>query len=165
MRSILFCLPLVLAVDVAAQSPPACGEGALAAAPESWDAASVIAGDFTLDGKADVAYWKQEDASVLLYIAACDGDRAVETWRFRIPIAGGGLAGESPVQVASPLLDASLVDRVCASDNADECAHMRVENQRRQAIADDGGVEIRVGRPGIRLRWSREMHGFMRIGG
>jgi hypothetical protein len=165
MRSILFCcLPFVLATRAAAQAPPACGQAALAAAPDSWDATAVVTGDFTLDGNADVAFWKREDASVMLYIAACDGERAVETWRFRIPVADG-TAGESPVQVTSPLMDSQLVDRVCSSGKGDECAHMRMENQRRQSIANDGGVEIRIGMPGIRLRWSRELRGFMRIGG
>ena len=165
MRSVLLFVPFVLAADLSAETPPACGEAALAATPETWDAAATVTGDFTLDGKADVAFWKREASSVLLYIAACDGDRAVETWRFRIPLAADGPAGEPVVQVTSPLLDAALVDRVCGSGAGDECAHMRQENQRRQAIANDGGLEIRVGMPGVRLRWSRELHGFMRIGG
>lgn len=164
MRFMLIVLPFVFAADLSAEVPPACGEAALSAAPDSWDSTSVVTGDFTIDGKADVAFWKKEGDSVMLYIAACDGDRAVETWRFRIPLSGAPENGPV-VQTTSPLLDPALVERVCASGHADECRHMRMENERRQAIAKDGALEIRVGSPGVRLRWSSEMHGFMRIGG
>lgn len=165
MRSALFCLPLFLAAGVAAQAPVACGDAALEAAPDVWDAANVVTGDFTLDGSADVAFWRREEASVLLYIAACDGDRAVETWRFRVTEENVS-AGQSPVQVITPLMDDALVNRVCAAGATDECVHMRRENERRQAIADAGGRELLVGSAatGVRFRWSSEAHGFMRIG-
>jgi hypothetical protein len=165
MRSILFCLPLLFAAEATAQALPACGDAALAAAPDPWDAAAAVIGDFTLDGSSDVAFWKHEEASVLLYIAACDGDRAVETWRFRVPV--NTASDDWPVQVITPLLDPALVNRVCASGETDECVHMRRENERRQSIADAGGRELRVGPvgTGVRFRWSSAAHGFMRIGG
>lgn len=168
MRSAVLFLPFILVTGLAAQSPPACGEAALEAAPDSWDAASAVTGDFTLDGKEDVAFWTREEGSVLLYVVSCDGDRPVESWRFRLPLVGDAPPAGAPVQVISPLMDTVLVDRVCASGEPDECEHMRQENRRRQSIADSGGRELRVGgsgTPGIRLRWSPEMRGFMRIGG
>lgn len=167
MRAVLSILPLVFAGTLAAQSPPACADAALAAAPDDWNPENVVSGDLTLDGQPDVAFWKGEEAAVLLYVVACEGERATETWRFRIPVAAGASTSENPVQLVSPLLDQALVDRVCASGRADECEHMRQENRRRQATADAGGRELRVGGPtadAIRLRWSPDHRGFMRIG-
>jgi hypothetical protein len=168
MRAVVSVLPFLLATNVAAQALPACADAALAAAPDEWDRGSVLSGDLTLDGQPDVAFWKGEEASILLFVAACDGERAVETWRFRIPVPTGEAAGARPVQLVGPLLDQVLVDRVCASGRADECEHMREENRRRQSTADAGGRELHIGRwasGGVRLRWSREHRGFMRIGG
>lgn len=167
MRWILFCLPLALATDLAAQATPACGDAALSAAPDVWDAATAVSGDLTLDGKPDVAFWKRDADAVMLYVAACDGAKVAKTWRFRIPLAADYPADGPVVQAMSPAID-PLVDRVCGLREDDECAHMRAENRRRQAIAVAGGRDLHIGPPaatGIRLRWSREHEGFLRIGG
>jgi len=162
----LLALPLFVAGRPAAELP-ACGAAALDAAPDSWDETSVVAGDLTADGTDDVVFWRSEDGAVMVYIAACEGERAVETWRFRVPLAEDCLTTAAPVQIASPLLDASLVNRVCAAGHPDECEHMRRENERRQALADAGARDLRVGGscPGVRFRWAAELGGFLRIGG
>lgn len=168
MRAALSILPLLFAANLQAQSQPACAGAALAAAPDEWIAGNIVSGDLTLDGHPDVAFWKGEEAAVLLFVAACEGERAIETWRFRVPVPAGESASAHPVQLVTPLLDQALVDRVCASGRTDECEHMREENRRRQATADAGGMELRIGAPasgGVRFRWSREHRGFMRIGG
>lgn len=167
MRHALLILPLIVPGHTVAQAPPACGQAALEATQESWSESAALSADFTLDGKTDIAFWKREEAMVLLYIAACDGERAVETWRFGIPVSGPA-TDDPPVAVVSPIMDATLVNRVCGHGESDECTHMRRENQRRQAIADAGGRELRIGAPaatGVRLRWSAEAGGFLRIGG
>jgi len=168
MRSALLCIPFLLAAGFTPTSPPACGDAALAAAPDTWDAANAVTGDLTLDGNEDVAFWKTEAGAVMLYIAACDGDRPVETWRYRIPLAEDCPPEGVVVEMATLLLDAELVDRVCAAGESDECQHMLRENERRQALTDAGGRELRIGGPastGARLRWSVDQNGFMRFGG
>jgi hypothetical protein len=172
MRSALLAVPLLAApfpaAAIHAPAPPACGAAALAAAPDSWDESAVLIGDLTADGNDDVVFWKREDGAVMVYVAACEGERAVETWRFRVPLAGSDVTAGAPVAVEPPLLDAALVRRVCASGESDECQHMRRENERRQALADAGARDLRVGDPdegGVRFRWAADRHGFLRIGG
>jgi len=171
MRHVFFCVPLLLAAtftaEAAQSTPPACGTAALDAAQDQWDADSVVSGDLTLDGNDDVAFWKREDSAIRVYIAACNGDRPVETWRFLVPLSDDCPPDGLAVEVGSLLMDAALVDRVCAADNAAECLHMRQENERRRAIAEAGGRELRVGAAacgGVHFRWSKEHNGFMRIG-
>lgn len=169
MRSaLLLCLAALLAAGFTRNAPPACGDAALDAAPDEWDAATAVTGDLTMDGNEDVVFWKTEDGAVMLYIAACEGDRAVETWRYRIPFAEDCPPSGAVVAVASLLIDAELVERVCGSGNSEECQHMRMENERRKALTDAGGRQLRIGGAacaGTRLRWSTAGGGFMRIGG
>jgi hypothetical protein len=171
MRRTLLAIPILALPLLPAARPapelPACGAAALAAAPDAWDEARVVAGDLTADGNDDVVFWRSEEGAVLVYIAACDGERAVETWRFRVPLAQDCLTAGAPVEIASPLLDPSLVSRVCASGESDECRHMRRENERRQALADAGARDLRIGGScaGVRFRWAADLHGFLRIGG
>ncbi|MGH7500568.1 MAG: hypothetical protein ACREL7_02310 [Longimicrobiales bacterium] len=167
MRYVLLCLPLVLAADFSEPALPACGEAALAAAPDQWDAENAVSGDLTQDGHEDVVFWKRDGDSVLLYIAACDGGRPVETWRFRVPLKEDCPPAATTVEVTNVLMDAALVERVCAAGNSDECQHMRRENQRRQTLTDGGARQLRVSGPACadtRLRWSTDKRGFMRIG-
>lgn len=167
MRSALLFMLLVFSAAFTRQEPPACGAAALDVAPDSWDAATAMTGDLTLDGNEDVVFWKKDGDAVMLYIAACEGEQAVQTWRYRIELPDCPQA-EPAVQVASLLIDASLMERVCSSGDSEECQHMRMENKRRQAIADAGGRELRVGGqacPGARFRWSSEKRGFMRFDG
>ena len=173
MRSPLFAasvlaVPFMLAATGPRPEAPACGAAALAAAPDSWDAASAVVGDITADGNDDVVFWRREEGAVMIYVAACEGERATETWRFRVPLAGHCATSAAAVALQSPLLDASLVNRVCGSGESDECRHMRRENERRQALADAGARDLRVGDPdcgGVRFRWAADRHGFLRIGG
>ncbi len=171
MRTALLAAPLLAAPLLLAArprpEPPACAAAALAAAPDSWDESAVVTGDLTADGNDDVVFWKREDGAVMVYVAACEGERAVETWRFRVPLQEDCATAAPPVEVTSPLLDAALVDRVCASGETDECQNMRRENDRRRALAEAGARDLRVGGScaGVRFRWSAEAHGFLRIGG
>jgi hypothetical protein len=167
MRSILLCLPLLFAARFSPEpTPPACGEAALAAAPDEWDAQSAVTGDLTLDGHADVAFWKRDGAAVMLYIASCDGDRMVQSWRFRLPVAHDCPPTAALVVAASLMMDAAAIERVCASGDKSECEHLRRENQKRQAATDAGGRELRIGghECGVtRLRWFAEAGGFVRF--
>lgn len=166
MRSMLLGLPLLFAVDVG-PALPACGEAALANAPDAWDAASFITGDLNDDGKEDVVFWKQDGDALLLYLAACDGERPVETWRFRVARASDCPPGENIVQITDVLLDAAMVERVCTTGYPDECAHLRRENEARRKRSEAGARQLRIGGPGCpgtRFRWSAEHGGFMRIG-
>ncbi|MGD8277448.1 MAG: hypothetical protein PVH00_05450 [Gemmatimonadota bacterium] len=171
MRSALLAAPLLAAPLLLAArprpEPPACGDAALAAAPDSWDETSAVTGDLTADGNDDVVFWRREAGAVMLYVAACEGERAVETWRFRVSLADDCATAGMPIEIGSPLLDASLVNRVCASGESDECQHMRRENERRQALADAGARDLRIGGScaGVRFRWAADLHGFLRIGG
>lgn len=169
MRHVVLTLPaLLLAAGLSAQAPPACGAAALAAAPDIWDPGTAVAADLTLDGTQDVVFWKRDGASVVLYIAACDGAAVEESWRYRIPLPAECPPAQATVEAASLRLDPALVERVCASGASSECQHLRRENERRQALEDAGGRELRVGGPachGPRLRWSLDMGGFMKVGG
>lgn len=171
MRSTLLAVPLLATPLLFAarpgSAPPACGTAALAAAPDSWDETSALTGDLTADGNDDVVFWRREDGAVMVYIAACEGERAVETWRFRVPVSDDCATTAAPVEIGSPLLDAALVNRVCASGESDECQHLRRENERRQALADAGARDLHVGGScaAVRFRWSPDARGFLRIGG
>jgi len=167
LRFVLLCLPLLFAARFTDEPPPAaCAEAALAEAPDAWDAASAVTGDLTLDGRPDVAFWKRDGSSVMLYLAACDGERMVESWRFRIPVARHCPPTAAIVEAASLIMDPAIVERVCATGDRSECEHLRRENQRRQALTDAGGRELRIGGqacPGARLRWFAEAGGFVRF--
>lgn len=168
MRSMLFALPLLLGGAPSDNALPACGDAALAAAPDAWNANLALTGDITLDGKDDVVFWRPDSASVMLYIAACDGDRPAKTWRLRIPLAESLAPGDATVELVSLLIDAQLVERACGPRDRDQCEHVRQENRRRQVLADAGGRALRIRGPawaGWRLFWSPEMGGFVRIAG
>lgn len=167
MRSLLLGLPLLLAAATRPPAAPACGDAALAALPDPWDASTAVSGDFDLDGRNDVAFWRADSASVILLIATCDGERLVRTWRIRVPLAGDCPPGDAVVQAASLLLDAELLERACGPGEADQCEHIRQENRRRQALDDAGGRALLIRGPrcaATRLRWSSELGGFMRLG-
>lgn len=167
--SLLVLTPLVCASVATAQAPlPACAAAALTAAPDRWDAATAVAADLTLDGNEDVVFWKRDGSSVVLYVTACEGEQAQQSWRYRIPLAEDCPPAEATVEAGSLLLDPALVDRVCAAGESSECQHLRRENERRRALMDAGGRELRIGSPacgGVRLRWSVDLGGFMKVGG
>jgi len=167
MRYAMLVLPLLLAADSGENAVAACAEAALAAAPDSWDAANAVTGDLTQDGKDDIVFWKRDGDAVMLYIAACDGAQPVETWRFRVPLKEDCPPAATVVELTSVLLDASLVDRVCTAGNSEECQHMRRENARRQSLTNAGARQLRVHGAACtetRFRWSMDGRGFMRIG-
>ncbi len=167
MRYVLLSLPLLLAADFSEPALPACGEAALAAAPDVWDAATAVRGDLTHDGNEDVVFWKRDGNAVLLYIAACKGDQPVETWRFRIPVKDNCPPAGTLVEVTSMLIDAALVERACASASRDECVILQLENERRQSLTDAGARQLRVSGAACadtRFRWDKDKNGFMRIG-
>lgn len=168
MRSLLLYLPLSLFTGIGPSSAPACGASALASAPDAWDAETAVTGDLTLDGKPDVVFWKRDEGSVLLFVAVCDGDDVVRSWRYRLPVADDCPPGQVTVEIGSLLIDTALVDRLCANGRPDQCQHLRNENQSRQVLAEKGGRELRIRGPGCageRFRWSAELGGFMRIAG
>jgi hypothetical protein len=174
MRSTMLCVALIMAAAPAGSQtsdndgPPlsACAAAALKAAPDEWDPASVVTGDLTMDGDADVAFWKRDGETVLVYIVRCDGETPVESWRFGVAQDDDCPPEATVVDVADLLLDPVLVKRVCDSGNVDECEHMLKENERRQALVDGGARELRVRGPAcapVRFRWSKEHSGFMRL--
>lgn len=167
MRTILFLgLPLLLAAARPGPDAPACGAVALQKAPDVWDARTAITGDLTLDGRDDVVYWKRDRDGVLLFIVSCDGEAVKRSWRLRVPLAGDCPPDAALVQMASILIDPAVVERVCTTGEASECAHLRRENARRQALVDAGAREMLVGAAcsGSRLRWSDDLGGWMVLG-
>ena len=168
MRYTLLCLPLVFVSHAPANAVAACGDAALAIAPDTWDATTAVTGDLTADGKEDIVFWKRDGDTLMLYIAACDGDQPMETWRFRVQLGNNCPPAAMFVQVTDVLLDPALVDRVGARGNVDECQHMRGENLRRQSLTDGGARQLRIHGTACtdaRFRWSKDGRGFIRIGG
>ena len=168
MRYAVLCLPFMLAAAGSGEDTvSACGDAALAAAPDHWEAANAVTGDLTQDGKQDVVFWRSDSAGVSLYIVACDGNQPVETWRFRVPVDEHCPPAVPLIEMTGVLLDASLIDRVCAAGRSDECQHMRRENERRQMLTDGGARQLRV-KVGAcaetRFRWSKDGRGFARYG-
>lgn len=157
---------VLLAAPAAAQRPP-CAEALRADQPEPWETAALITADLTLDGAADAAYWRVDGSQVVVLIGTCDGDEVAQRWRFAFDLHGDCPPAAARVEAASLLLDRTLVARTCAGErSASECAHLRRENQRRQALMDAGGRALRIGGPSCptaTLRWSPEIGGFLRF--
>lgn len=172
MRYSLLLLPalaLALAGATAQQQPQACGAALLSSSAESWAADRSVTGDFTLDGKPDVAYWRPDSTGVVLLIAACDGSTVQRTWRFQVDLPATCDAQHATVEAAGLLLDEKAVTRACAATPpSSECLYLRRENERRKAIMDRGGRQLHVFAPGCagtRLRWAPDAGGFMKIPG
>mgnify|MGYP001054877019 CR=1 FL=1 len=163
-----FAAGAVLPTPAAAQAPP-CAEALRADQPEAWETAELITADLTLDGVADAAYWRADGSQVVLLIGTCDDADVAQHWRFAFDLPGDCPPTEARVEVISLLVDPALVDRTCTGDrSASECAHLRRENQRRQALMDAGGRALRIGGPSCAaatLRWSPEFGGFLRFPG
>ena len=148
------------------QRPP-CAAALLLGEPTVWDGAELVVADLTLDGAPDAAYWRVDGSRVVVLIGSCAGDEVAERWRFAFDLPADCPPGEARVEAASLLLDETLVARTCAAErSAAECAHLRRENERRQALMVAGGRALRVGGPSCpvaTLRWSTDMGGFMRM--
>lgn len=150
------------------QQPQACGAALLSSSTESWTADHRLTGDFTLDGKPDVAYWRQDSTGVVLLVGACDGANVQRKWRFQIDLPAS-CAQRATVEAAGLLMNDAAVARACAATPpSSECVYLRRENERRQALTDRGGRELRVFAPGCagtRLRWAPDAGGFLKIPG
>ncbi|MEJ2677725.1 MAG: hypothetical protein P8174_01465 [Gemmatimonadota bacterium] len=170
MRYSLLLLPLLaLAGAAAPQQPQACGEALLSSSTESWAEDHRLTGDFTLDGKPDVAYWRQDSTGVVLLVGACDGSKLVRKWRFQVDLPASCDAQHATVEAAGLLMNDAAVARACtATPPSSECLYLRRENARRQALTDQGGRELHVFAPGCagtRLRWAPDAGGFLTIPG
>ena len=169
-------LPLVLVTTAAALLPaptsaqrPPCADALRADEAAEWDTAELVVADLTLDGAADVAYWRSDGAQIIVLIGTCDGGVVARRWRFAFDLPGDCPPANARVEAASLLLDDRLVERTCAGEtSASECAHLRRVNQQRQALMNAGGRALRIGGascPATLLRWSPEMGGFVRFPG
>lgn len=156
----------LLAAPLAAQSP-ACADALHTGEPMEWETAELIAADLTLDGATDAAYWWVEGSQVVVLIGTCDGSKVAEQWRFVFEVPAGCPPSETRAEAASLLVEEALVERTCAGESSSsECAHLRRENKRRQALMDAGGRALRIAGPSCTvalLRWRPDMGGFMRI--
>ena len=152
---------------VASQAPP-CANALRGGEVDTWADAELIAADLTLDGATDAAYWRVAGSRVEVLIGTCDGGTVDQRWRLAVD-PGACSVADLEVEAASLLLDEALVERTCAGEqSSSECAHLRRENERRQARMDAGGRELRIGGPSCTaatLRWRPDMGGFMRIPG
>lgn len=165
-----FVLPTValalLTAPVTAQRPP-CADALHAGEPMEWETAELITADLTLDGATDPAYWWVDESQVVVLIGTCDGREVAERWRFVFDVSADCPPAEVRAEAASLLLDDALVDRTCAGERSmSECAHLRRENERRQALMDAGGRALRIGGPSCTvaiLRWSADLGGFIQI--
>jgi hypothetical protein len=129
--------------------------------------AELIAADLTLDGATDAAYWWVDDSQVVVLIGTCDGSDVERQWRFVFDVPADCSPTLTRAEAASLLLDEALVERTCSGErSSSECAHLRRENERRQALMDAGGRALRIAGPSCTvalLRWRPELGGFMRI--
>jgi hypothetical protein len=155
-----------LAAPVAAQRPP-CGDALLTGEAAVWDSAPLISADLTLDGATDAAYWRVDGSRVVVLIGTCAGREVAQRWRFAFDLPADCPPAETRVEAASLLLDRAAVDRTCAGErSASECAHLRRENQRRQALMNAGGRALRIGGPSCtaaKLRWSTHLGEFIQL--
>lgn len=158
----------LLAAPLAAQRPP-CADALRAGEATPWETAELVVADLTLDGATDAAYWRTDGSRVVVLIGTCDGSEVAQRWRFAFDLPAHCPPAEARVEAASLLLDEALVQRTCAGErSASECAHLRRENERRQALMDAGGRALRIGGPSCTaatLRWSPELGGFTRVRG
>ncbi len=170
MRYSLLLLPvLALAGAAGPQQPQACGAALLSSSTESWTEDHSVTGDFTLDGKADVAYWRPDSTGVVVLVGACDGNTLRRRWRFQIDLPATCDLQHATVEAAGLLLNDAAVARACAATPpSSECVYLRRENERRKALTDQGGRELHVSAPGCagtRLRWAPDAGGFLKIPG
>lgn len=173
MRVSLLLLPALALAGAGTWAPPqqpqACGAALLASSTETWTAERSVSADFTLDGKPDVAYWRPDSAGVVLLVGACDGSTLQRKWRFQIDLPASCGLDHVTVEAAGLLLNDDAVARACAkSPPSSECLYLRRENERRQALMDQGGRELHVFAPGCagtRLRWAPDAGGFLKIPG
>ena len=153
----------LLATPVAGQGA-SCADALAAGEVAARDTAELIEADLTLDGAVDAAYWWADSAGVVVLIGRCDRGEVRERWRFVVADCPPTVARVEP---ATLLLDDALLERACAGErSASECAHLRRENARRQALMDAGGRALRIGGPSCTaetLRWSPGQGGFLRI--
>lgn len=158
----------LLPAPVAAQRPP-CADALRIGEAGVWETAELIAADLTLDGAVDAAYWRVDGPRVVVLIGTCDGSEVARRWRFAFDLPADCQPAETRVEAATLLLDEALVARTCAGErSASECAHLRRENERREALMDAGGRALRIGGlscTAATLRWSPELGGFMRVRG
>lgn len=157
-----------MAAPAAGQRAP-CADALAVGEVAEQESARPIAADLTLDGATDAAYWWTDGGRIVLVIGSCDGPGVAERWRFVIELPAECPPAEIRVEPASLLVDEALLERTCVGErSASECAHLRRENERRQALMDAGSRALRIGGPSCTvetLRWSPDLRGFMRIPG
>lgn len=162
---------VLVAAPVAAQAAvrPPCADALLIGEPTVWEGAELVVADLTLDGAPDAAYWRVDGSRVVVLIGSCNGGDVAQRWRFGFDLPADCPPAGARVGAATLLLDEALVQRTCAAErSSSECAHLRRENRRRQAVMDAGGRALRIGGPACAaatLRWSPELGGFMRLPG
>jgi len=173
MRHFLLLLPVLALAGAATWAPqaqqPACGAALLQSTSESWPADHALSADFTLDGKADVAYWKPDSTGAVLLVGECDGASLQRSWRFQVDLPSGCDVQHATVEAAGLLMNDAAVAGACGSTPpSSECIYLRRQNERRQALMDAGGRQLHVFAPGCagtRLRWAKDAGGFLKIPG